>query len=71
MKWKKEGGGFEVWLDEHRRISIRRVDDRFWLWWCDDMRDDRYCTATGYAHTKAEVQRRAVAVATAIGWVKP
>lgn len=70
VKWKKGGAGLEVWLDDRHSVSVRRrIHDGLWLWWCDDMREDD-STANGYASTKAQAQACAIAVATALGWLK-
>lgn len=73
MKWKKEGPGWGVDLEKGCYLLVRHSDfteERTWLWWWA-VGDEADNIANGYARTKAEAQRCAVAVATAIGWVKP
>lgn len=62
-------------LEEARYMFVKHSDfteERTWLWWwaVGDV-DVVENIASGYARTKAEAQRCAVAVATAMGWVKP
>lgn len=70
MKWKADNCAGLAWrLNQDRTLYVEK-HDADWVWFVVD-EAKRQHEAEGYARNKAEAQRCAVAVATAMGWVKP
>lgn len=70
MKWKKEESGWGVRLNDNQVVYVEKNTHTEWVWFAVD-EAKRSHEAEGRAPTKTEAQRCAVAVATALGWVKP
>lgn len=69
VKWKKEGNGFGAYHAGWQVLFVIYAGDDGW-WWHVAESDTADNAAEGYAPTKAQAQACAVAVATALGWIK-
>ncbi len=68
MKWNKDGDGLGTPLGPDRSLHVEQSAPTEWVWFVVD-EAKRSHEAEGFARTRAEAQRYAVAVATALGWL--